>query len=464
MFLRLLTNFTWWVNRKDPDGRNLFQGGFLGLDNIGIFDRSAPLPGGGTLQQADGTAWMALYCQWMLQIAIELGREDPTYNDIALKFIRHFAWIAIALNPPGADTPLWDEEDGFFYDVMRMPDGTAIPLKVRSLVGLLPLCAATVFEADASPELVERALAFAEQFGDVVPGLAHVPGANRTGRRMLALVTDVPAAPDPVGHARRGRVPRAARHPGDLAPPPRRAVRVRLGRCSTTRSATCRRSPTAGMFGGNSNWRGPVWFPMNLVIMRALFHLHRYYGDDFKVECPTGSGRMLNLRQVSVEIGRRLSKHVPARRGRAAAGVRRDREVPDRPALARPDPVPRVLPRRQRRRARRQPPDRVDGHRRAAARARAVTIYEINTAAWLAGRTLDEVSWDDIPDVDAVWLMGVWQRSPVGREISLETYPELRTEDVIGSPYCVRDYVVDERFGGPEALAHARARARRAAA
>ena len=306
VFLRLLTNFTWWVNRKDPDGRNLFQGGFLGLDNIGIFDRSAPLPGGGTLQQADGTAWMALYCQWMLQIAIELGREDPTYNDIALKFIRHFAWIAIALNPPGADTPLWDEQDGFFYDVMRMPDGTAIPLKVRSLVGLLPLCAATVFEADASPELVERALAFAEQFGDVVPGLAHVPGANRTGRRMLALVTT----------SQLRQILKVMLDEDEfLGPHGIRAISRRHldepyafdwgGQHYEVRYLPA--ESDSGLFGGNSNWRGPVWFPMNLVIMRALFHLHRYYGDDFKVECPTGSGRMLNLRQVSIEIGRRLS-------------------------------------------------------------------------------------------------------------------------------------------------------------
>ncbi len=307
VFLRLLTNFTWWVNRKDPDGRNLFQGGFLGLDNIGIFDRSAPLPGGGTLQQADGTAWMALYCQWMLQIALELGREDPTYNDIALKFIRHFAWIAIALNPPGNDTPLWDEDDGFFYDVMRMPDGTAIPLKVRSLVGLLPLCAATVFEADASPELVERALAFAEQFGDVVPGLAHVPGANRTGRRMLALVTT----------SQLRRILSVMLDEDEfLGPHGIRAIsRKHLdepyefdwgGEHYEVRYLPA--ESDSGLFGGNSNWRGPVWFPMNLVVMRALFHLHRYYGDDFKVECPTGSGRMLNLRQVSVEIGQRLSK------------------------------------------------------------------------------------------------------------------------------------------------------------
>ena len=182
IFQRLLTNFTWWVNRKDPDGRNLFQGGFLGLDNIGIFDRSAPLPGGGTLRQADGTAWMALYCQWMLQIAVELGRDDQSYADIALKFVTHFGWIAVALNPPGMDTPLWDEEDGFFYDVMRMPDGTTIPLRVRSLVGLLPMCAATVFEpevVDGQPGLVDRALQFAEHFGDSVPALAHLPGANR---------------------------------------------------------------------------------------------------------------------------------------------------------------------------------------------------------------------------------------------------------------------------------------------
>ena len=193
VFQRLLTNFTWWVNRKDPDGRNLFQGGFLGLDNIGIFDRSAPLPGGGTLRQADGTAWMALYCQWMLQIAIELGREEDSYADIALKFVTHFAWIAVALNPPGADTPLWDEQDGFFYDVMRMPDGTTIPLRVRSLVGLLPMCAATVFEPDVVDQqsgLLERALQFAAHFGDSVPALAHLPGPNPEGHRLLALVDE----------------------------------------------------------------------------------------------------------------------------------------------------------------------------------------------------------------------------------------------------------------------------------
>jgi hypothetical protein len=290
VFQRLLTNFTWWVNRKDPDGRNLFQGGFLGLDNIGIFDRSAPLPGGGTLRQADGTAWMALYCQWMLQIAVELGREDPSYADIALKFVTHFAWIAVALNPPGADTPLWDENDGFFYDVMRMPDGTTIPLRVRSLVGLLPMCAATVFE----PEVVAGQ-----------PGSSSGASVRRALRRRGARAR-APARPE------RRRAPAArARRRGAAAPDPRvmldedeflgphgiRAISRRhldhpyeFDWAAALRGPLPARRVRHGMFGGNSNWRGPVWFPMNLVILRALLQLHRYYGDDFKVECPTGSG------------------------------------------------------------------------------------------------------------------------------------------------------------------------------
>jgi hypothetical protein len=309
IFQRLLTNFTWWVNRKDPDGRNLFQGGFLGLDNIGIFDRSAPLPGGGTLRQADGTAWMALYCQWMLQIAVELGRGDQSYADIALKFVTHFGWIAVALNPPGMDTPLWDEEDGFFYDVMRMPDGTTIPLRVRSLVGLLPMCAATVFEPEVlggQPGLVERALQFAEHFGDSVPALAHLPGANPAGRRMLALVNETQL---------RQILTVMLDEDEFLSPHGIRAIsRVHLdhpyefdwdGNHYEVKYLPA--ESDSGMFGGNSNWRGPVWFPMNLVILRALFNLHRYYGDDFKIEFPTGSGEELNLREVALAISRRLS-------------------------------------------------------------------------------------------------------------------------------------------------------------
>jgi hypothetical protein len=308
VFRRLLTNFTWWVNRKDPDGRNLFQGGFLGLDNIGIFDRSAPLPGGGTLRQADGTAWMALFCQWMLQIAVELAREDPSYADITLKFVSHFGWISIALNPPGADTPLWDEQDGFFYDVMRMPDGTTIPLKVRSLVGLLPMCAATVLDPEmieGHPELLERAMAFIAHFSDAVPSLAHLPGPNPQGRRLLSLVDEAQL-----------RQILAVMLDEDefLGPHGIRAISRRHLEHPYTfdwdgQHYEVRYLPAesdSGMFGGNSNWRGPVWFPMNVVILRALQQLHRYYGDRLKVECPTGSGRELNLLEVAKEIGDRL--------------------------------------------------------------------------------------------------------------------------------------------------------------
>jgi hypothetical protein len=308
VFQRLLTNFTWWVNRKDPDGRNLFQGGFLGLDNIGVFDRSAPLPGGGTLAQADGTAWMALYCQWMLQIAVELAREDPAYRDIALKFVSHFEWIAIALNPPGADTPLWDEQDGFFYDVIRAPDGATFPLKVRSLVGLLPLFAATVFEADVidgQPGLLERALAFVTHFADAVPALAHLPGPGEGGRRMLALVDEAQL---------RSALAIMLDEAEFLGPHGIRAISRRH------LEQPCRfdwggqhyevgyvpAESDSGMFGGNSNWRGPVWFPMNLVILRGLLQLHRYYGDAFTIECPTGSGSRLTLAQVAAEIAERL--------------------------------------------------------------------------------------------------------------------------------------------------------------
>ena len=308
VFQRLLTNFTWWVNRKDPDGRNLFQGGFLGLDNIGIFDRSAPLPGGGTLRQADATAWMALFCQWMLQIALELAREDPSYAEMAMKFVSHFGWISIALNPPGADTPLWDEEDGFFYDVMRMPDGTTIPLKVRSLVGLLPMCAATVLEPDLiddHPEVLARAMAFIEHFADAVPSLAHLPGPNAQGRRILSLVDE----------AQLRQILKVMLDEDEfLGPHGIRAIsRRHLDHPYTFdwdgQHYEVRYLPAesdSGMFGGNSNWRGPVWFPMNVVILRALLQLHHYYGDRLKVECPTGSGREMDLLEVAKEIGDRL--------------------------------------------------------------------------------------------------------------------------------------------------------------
>ena len=309
MFERLLTNFTWWVNRKDPDDRNLFQGGFLGLDNIGIFDRSAPMPGGGTLEQADGTAWMALYCQWMLQIAVELIKRDAFFADIALKFVTHFAWISVALDPPGPNPGLWDEEEGFYYDVLRLPDGETFPLKVRSLVGLLPMCAATVFDGEIvkrHPELLERATKMAERFSDILPSLGALTEANPEGLRLLSLVDEprlrrilsVMLDEDEFlgAHGIRAISRRHAEQP----------VEFDWGGQHYGVGYLPAESDT-GMFGGNSNWRGPVWFPMNLVILRGLIQLHRYYGDGFKIECPTGSGNEMNLLQVAGEIARRLA-------------------------------------------------------------------------------------------------------------------------------------------------------------
>jgi len=308
VFQRLVANFTWWVNRKDPDDRNLFQGGFLGLDNIGVFDRSAPLPGGGTLEQADGTAWMALYCQAMLQMALELTRRDLQYKNMAVKFMMHFVWIAAAMNPPDGDA-LWDEEDGFYYDVMRMPDGSTQQLRVRSLVGLLPLCAATVIEPvmlERVPDLLPRLEAFIEEYKDSIPALAQRPGPSAEGnlmpalvgeqrlRRILAIMLDESEFLGPHGIRAISRY--HAEHPYifDIA---WQEFRVDY---EPAESST-------GMFGGNSNWRGPVWFPMNIIILRGLRQLHKYYGDNLKVECPTGSGNEMNLLEVSEEIGRRLT-------------------------------------------------------------------------------------------------------------------------------------------------------------
>ena len=317
VFHRLLTNFTWWVNRKDPAGRNLFQGGFLGLDNIGVFDRSATLPGGVALDQADGTAWMALYCQSMLQIALELADQDSSYLDMAIKFFSHFEWIAIAMNPPDTETPLWHEEDGFYYDVMRMPDGSTERIAVRSLVGLLPLCAATVFERDTIERnaLLLGLLAQTDRdaaamgsyvFPDGARVLAHLPGLSPEGRglvsliderrlrRVLAVMLDEEEFLGPHGIRSISR-----RH---LAAP---CVFDWHGRRYSVGYLPA--ESDSFMFGGNSNWRGPVWFPINLLILRALAQLYRYYGDRFMIECPTGSGRAMNLLDVAGEIGRRLA-------------------------------------------------------------------------------------------------------------------------------------------------------------
>jgi len=310
-FQKLVRNFTWWVNRKDPEGRNVFQGGFLGLDNIGVFDRSAPLPTGGHLEQADGTAWMALYAQVMLSIAIELSTRDPVYLEQAETFFEHFAWIAVAMNRVGPGrTSMWDEEDGFFYDVLRLPDGAGVPLKVRSMVGLLPLAAATIIPSDVDvrfPGLVAGAREFIARH----PGaFATVSGARLVGhggrrlfalfgedrlRRVLARMLDEDEFLGPHGIRALSRY--HADHPYTFG------VDGHEYRVSYLPAES-----DTGMFGGNSNWRGPVWFPVNALLVRALLNLYAFYGDEFTVECPTRSGRQMTLYQVAEEISARLTR------------------------------------------------------------------------------------------------------------------------------------------------------------
>jgi len=308
-FQKLLLNFTWWVNRKDRSGRNVFEGGFLGLDNIGVFDRSAPLPTGGYLEQADGTAWMALFCQNMLEIAAELAMTDQDYGDMALKFSEHFLWIASAMMHLGQDTGMWDEEDGFFYDVLRLPNGQAQRLKVRSMVGLLPLCAATVFEGGLMaryPEIAERFQAFLAARPELCAAI-HDPrktgvAGRRLGsildetklRRVLAKMLDENEFLSPYGLRSLSRF--HADHP----------YVMHVGGQEYRVSYLPAESDT-GMFGGNSNWRGPIWMPVNALMIRALLQYYAYYGNDFTVECPTGSGRQMNLYQVAEEIARRLA-------------------------------------------------------------------------------------------------------------------------------------------------------------
>ena len=309
-FARLLLNFTWWVNRKDPSGRNVFEGGFLGLDNIGVFDRSAELPTGGRLEQADGTAWMALFSQNMLELALALMEQDESYQEFVQKFVSRFFWIAAAVDPVGEHPDeMWDEEDGFFYDVLRLPDGTGTRIKVRSLVGLLPLCATTVIEADVIeryPEIAEDVRMFLQRNQDLLANIADplVPGVH--GRRLLSLVNE---------HKLRRILARMLDEDRFLGPHGIRSIsRWHLDHPYTLEVAGVRHEvryepaeSASGMFGGNSNWRGPVWFPVNLLLIRALIQHYRYYGDDLKVECPTGSGTMMTLFEVSQELSRRLA-------------------------------------------------------------------------------------------------------------------------------------------------------------
>jgi hypothetical protein len=308
-FHKLLLNFTWWVNRKDRSGRNVFEGGFLGLDNIGVFDRSAPLPTGGYLEQADGTAWMALFCQNMLEIATQLAQERPAYFGMCLKFVEHFLWIASSMVHAGEDIGMWDEEDGFFYDVLRLPDGSAQRLKVRSMVGLLPLCAVTVFDGKALkavPDVSERLMKFLEARPEL---RAYIHDPVKTGtagrrlasilsetklRRVLAKMLDESEFFSPYGIRALSRY--HAEHP----------YVFRLGNQEYGVGYLPAESDS-GMFGGNSNWRGPIWMPVNGLIIRALLQYYSYYGNDFTIECPTGSGRQMTLYQVAEELTRRLA-------------------------------------------------------------------------------------------------------------------------------------------------------------
>ena len=308
-FQKLLLNFTWWVNRKDRTGRNVFEGGFLGLDNIGVFDRSAPLPTGGYLEQADGTAWMALYADNMLEIAMELAMTDDDYADMVLKFLQHDSMITSSLVKLGDGIGMWDEEDGFFYDVLRLPDGSSQRLKVRSMVGLLPLCAATVFE----PEVFEKYPDIARRFRRFIaarPELraaSHDPTEVGVGgrhlfavldetklRRVLAKVLDEKEFLGPYGIRSLSRY--HAAHP----------YVIHAGG-QEYRVPYVPAESDSGMFGGNSNWRGPVWMPVNVLVIRALVNYYAFYGNDLTVECPTGSGNYMNLYQVAEDITRRLT-------------------------------------------------------------------------------------------------------------------------------------------------------------
>ena len=308
-FHKLLLNFTWWVNRKDRTGNNAFEGGFLGLDNIGVFDRSAPLPTGGYLEQADGTAWMALFCQNMLEITIELATLRPAYVEMTLKFIEHFLWIASALLHADKNRGMWDEQDGFFYDVLRLPDGSSQRLKVRSIVGLLPLCAVTVFEGQLigeHPELLQRYRRFIAARPELVAFIHDPMRRGQRGRllasvldetklrRVLSRMLDENEFLSPFGIRSLSRY--HAEHPFVL----------RVGDRDYGVSYLPAESDT-GMFGGNSNWRGPIWMPVNALIIRALLQYHTYYGKDFTIECPTGSGRLMNLYEIAEEIARRLA-------------------------------------------------------------------------------------------------------------------------------------------------------------
>ena len=309
IFHKLLLNFTWWINRKDVDGKNVFQGGFLGLDNIGVFDRSATLPTGGHIEQSDGTSWMAMYSLDMLAIALELAMEDRTYEDVASKFWEHFVYIATAMNDLGEDgLSLWNKEDGFFYDILHLPQGIRLPLRLRSMVGLIPLYAVQTLE----PELLEQMPAFKRRLEwflanrpDLLGNMACMKTEGTRERRqfsiagreqlerMLEVMLDENEFFSPYGIRALSRYHRA--HP----------YMLKLDGINNSVAYEPAESHTT-LFGGNSNWRGPIWMPVNYLLVHALRRFHHYYGNSFQVECPTGSGRLMNLAEVADEITRRL--------------------------------------------------------------------------------------------------------------------------------------------------------------
>jgi hypothetical protein len=310
IFHKLLLNFTWWVNRKDTEGRNVFQGGFLGLDNIGVFDRSKPLPTGGHIEQADGTGWMGMYCLNLLAIAMELAEDDPAYEDVASKFWEHFLYIADAINHLGADGEgMWSEADGFFYDVLHMPDGRHMPLAIRSIVGLIPLFAVETLESkfvNRLPGFKRRMEWFLENRPDLTRNVAcmKTPGSHERRllsivdgnqlRRVLRFMLDENEFLSPYGIRALSRIHKDNPY----------ILPVNGSRYTVAYEPA---ESTTGLFGGNSNWRGPIWFPINFLLIESLQKMHHYLGKDYKVECPTGSGVYMNLWEVAAELSHRLT-------------------------------------------------------------------------------------------------------------------------------------------------------------
>ncbi len=491
-FEKLRRNFDWWVDYKDPTGRNVFEGGFLGLDNIGVFDRSAALPTGGRLEQSDGTAWMAFYAQNMLQIALELARHDPAHEEDVLEYLDRFVSIAGAMDRAGEnESDIWDEEDGFFYDVLCLPDGSATRLKVRSLVGLMPLCAATVFDPDdfeKLPRLRQRCDRLVAEKADLARNISPPDQPGLEGRLLLAVCGD---------EKLRRLLSRLLDESEFLGPYGIRSLSrfhaenpyVFHWEGEEYRVGYQPGESDSDMFGGNSNWRGPVWFPSNVLILRSLIRLYAYYGDDFQVECPTGSGQERNLYQVAEEIARRLvrifvrdgegrrpvyggaekfqsdpfwrdhilfyeyfhgddgagmgASHQTGWTGSVAVLLALFESLTAEDVLeqgasgvieALAEPVSRGE-------AEEAPASGRAGFVDLAAEApRHPTLYQINTRVWLtdlSARLGRPVTLDDVPDdeldalaslgFDWVYLLGVWQTGAAGREVS-RSNPEWRRE------------------------------------